>query len=91
VIVEVELAALLPGPIEASRTHLDAARVAWYVEHLDEAEPVTVFDLDEGLLLADGHHRVEAARRLGHSPVKADVRAGSRRDALDFAVALASE
>ena len=88
---EVAIASLLPGPIAASKLHLDPERVSWYIEHLDEAEPVTVFELDEGLLLADGHHRVEAAQRLGRSTITADVRLGTRSDALDFAVALAKE
>jgi ParB-like chromosome segregation protein Spo0J len=91
VIVDVEISTLLPGPIETSKVHLDPERVAWYVEHLDVAEPVTVFRLDEGLLLADGHHRVEAARRLGRSRIKALVRTGTREDALAFAVDLARE
>lgn len=84
-----EITSLLPEPIATSKPHLDPERVAWYLGHLDEAEPVTVFDLDEGLLLVDGHHRVEAAQRLGRRTLKADVRPGNREDALDFAVALA--
>jgi ParB-like chromosome segregation protein Spo0J len=70
---------------------LSPDRVAWYLDHLDEADPVTVFQLDEGLLLADGHHRVEAAQRLGRASIKADIRSGSRADALAFAVRLANE
>jgi hypothetical protein len=91
VIQQVEIAALMPEPIVASKPHLDPERVSWYLGRLDKAEPVTVFDLEEGLLLADGHHRVEAAQRLGQTTIKADVRQGSRTDALDFAVALAQE
>jgi hypothetical protein len=51
---------------------------------------VTVFELDDGLLLADGYHRV-AARELGRTTIKADVRKGSHRDAIQFAVRLARE
>ena len=32
--------------------------------------------------LADGFHRLEAARRIGRTKIEADVRAGGRRDAL---------
>jgi hypothetical protein len=91
VITEVEIASLLPCPIEASKPHLNTDRVAWYVEHFAEAKPVAVFDLPEGLLLADGHHRVDAARRLGHLAIQADVRRGTRKDALDFVVHLAGQ
>jgi len=47
-----------------------------------------VFDVDGALLLADGHHRIAAAEQLGRSTVRADVRKGERRDALQFAIGL---
>jgi hypothetical protein len=66
--------------------HLDAARVERYAEMLDVLPPVVVFDTEEeGLLLADGYHRVEAARRRGLETVKAEMRRGSRHDALRYA------
>jgi ParB-like chromosome segregation protein Spo0J len=49
---------------------------------------VTVFSLAEGLLLVDGHHRVEAAQRFGQATITAEVRRGTRKDALNFAVQL---
>jgi hypothetical protein len=91
VIADVEISSLLAGPLEASKRHLSVDRVTWYLAHLDEADPVTVFRLDEGLLLADGHHRVEAAQQLGRERIRADVRRGTRADALRFAVQLAGE
>jgi ParB-like chromosome segregation protein Spo0J len=55
-----------------------------YVE--DPAQPpVVVFETSEGLLLADGYHRVAAARLRGDETVLADLRKGSRRDALRYA------
>lgn len=90
-IAELNIASLLPGPIDASKPHLSQERVAWYVQHLSEADPVVVFDLPEGLLLADGHHRVEAARRLGRRTIAADLRRGTRKEALAFAVDLARQ
>ena len=46
---------------------------------------MVVFDTPEGPLLADGHHRLAAAGRLGRKTVEAEVRAGSRQDALRYA------
>jgi ParB-like nuclease family protein len=87
----VPLPDLVQGPIREDRPHLDADRVACYLDHLDDAPPVTVFDIGGQLLLADGHHRWEAARRLGRDQIRADVRPGSRHDALQFAVDLARQ
>ena len=66
-------------------THLDASRVERYSQMLDALPSVVVFDTPEGLLLADGYHRVAASRRLGLETVEAEVRTGSRHDALRYA------
>ena len=87
----VEIAALRHQPIVDSRAHLNPRRVDQYMRALDEATPVTVFDTGDELILADGHHRVEAARRLGLATIEADVRRGSRHDALEFAIELARD
>jgi hypothetical protein len=55
---------LTNAPIDPE-AHLNAAKVERYAEMLDALPPVVVFDTEEGLLLADGYHRVEAARRRG--------------------------
>ena len=45
--------------------------------------PLVVYrDADERLWLADGFHRLEAARRLGISRIQAELRAGSLQEAL---------
>ena len=77
-----ELLANVPIDPEA---HLDAARVERYAETLDALPPVVVFDTGERLLLVDGHHRLAAARRRGLESVEAEVRLGSRHDALRYA------
>ncbi|HEY8700606.1 MAG TPA: ParB N-terminal domain-containing protein [Arthrobacter sp.] len=87
-IVELRISDLGQDSIERSRPHLDPERVSYYVQHLDDAGPVVVFDVDGALLLADGHHRIAAAEQLGRSTVRADVRKGERRDALQFAIGL---
>jgi hypothetical protein len=78
---------LATAPVDPE-AHLDAARVERYVEMLDDLPPVVVFETPEGLLLVDGYHRVAAARRLGLATVEADVRRGSRHDALRYAAAV---
>jgi ParB-like chromosome segregation protein Spo0J len=65
--------------------HLDAVRVERYAKMFNALPPVVVFDTEEGLLLADGYHRVAAARRRGLETVEAEVRRGSRHDALRYA------
>ena len=77
-----ELLANVPADPEA---HLDPARVELYARTLDVLPPVVVFEIPEGLLLADGYHRVAAARRRGLETVEAEVRSGSRHDALRYA------
>ena len=47
---------------------------------------MVVFRTKEGLLLADGFHRMAAAQRLGLKEIKAEVRTGSREAALEYAV-----
>lgn len=90
-ITEVPIADLAQEPIERTGPHLDRQRVAFYVDHPDATPPVTVFDVDGTLLLADGYHRVAAAQRLGRTTVPAEVRTGRRDDALRFAVDRARE
>jgi hypothetical protein len=75
---------LANAPIDPE-AHLDAARVERYTRMLDVLPPAVVFDTAEGLLLADGYHRLAAARRLGLETVEAEVRSGSRHDALRYA------
>lgn len=72
---------LANAPIDPE-AHLDAARVERYARTLDALPPVVVVDTPEGLLLDDGYHRVAASRRLGLEEVEAEVRTGTRRDAL---------
>ena len=78
-------------PITASKAHLNPERVAFYMEQLDETASVTVFDTGTELILADGHHRIEAAQRLGRTTIEADLRSGTRHEALQFAIQHAKE
>ncbi len=67
---------------------LDSQQVERYRQCIDQMDPVVVFETEEGLLLADGHHRLAAASAEGKEAIEAEVRSGSRQDALDYAVAV---
>src|SRR4051794_18200207 len=86
VLKKLRIADLLANPHVESAAHLDAARVRQYVEDCEQTEPVVVFQTEDGLLLVDGHHRMAAARSRGARTVTADLRDGSREDALRYAV-----
>ncbi len=67
------------------RQALDDELIAIYQEVYDSLPPVSVFNTENGLVLADGFHRLAAARRLKRKTVKAEVRKGSYRDAVEYA------
>jgi hypothetical protein len=72
-----------------TRAHIDEATVAEYAEAMvrgDEFPPVVVFQQDGEFILADGFHRVKAARRARLKHIVAEVRQGGRLDALRFAL-----
>lgn len=65
---------------------LDDKRVRQYAASLDSMPPIVVFRIPEGLLVADGYHRVAAARFAGRNRIEAEIREGTAQDALDFVV-----
>jgi len=70
-------------------SHVNLDLVAEYAEAIhDDATfpPVVVFHDGSEYWLADGFHRVEAARQAGLQEIQAYVRQGGRRDAVFFAV-----
>jgi len=68
--------------------HLDPARVDFYRRTIDRFSLVVAADTENGLLLVDGYHRVAAALREGRETIEAEVRPGSRAEALDYAAAV---
>lgn len=67
------------------REAIDEAVVAEYAERLadgDEFPPVTVFYDGSAYWLADGFHRIAAHEDAGREQIAADVRQGTRRDAV---------
>ncbi len=75
---------LANAPVDPE-AQLDAHRVERYSRMIDTLLPVVVFATPDGMLLADGYHRVAAARVRGLETVEAEVRRGSRHDALRYA------
>jgi hypothetical protein len=72
-----------------TRAHIDDITVAEYAEAMlrgDRFPPVVVFQHDGDFILADGFHRVKAARRAKLKHILAEVRQGARSDALRFAL-----
>jgi hypothetical protein len=82
----VRIADLLANALVDPQAHLDPQRVVHYAVASSPAAPVVVFDTEDGLLLADGYHRVAAARLRGADTIGAEIRQGTRQDALDYAV-----
>jgi ParB-like chromosome segregation protein Spo0J len=52
---------------------------------------VVAFRTDQGLILADGYHRVAAAQARGLDTIEAEVRHGSAHDALQCAVTVGAK
>src|SRR5919202_1302266 len=66
------------------RDHLSEVAIASYREVLGDLPPIVVFDTEDGLLLADGFHRVAATRRNERSHITAEALEGTRADAIAF-------
>jgi hypothetical protein len=77
---ELSIADLLADMPVDPDAHLDPERVEHYLTA--PAGPVLVFDTPEGLMLADGYHRLAAARRRGEATIAAEIRRGTREDVL---------
>jgi hypothetical protein len=85
------VAELLADPRIGGAVHLDGDRVDRYAAILDQLPPIVAFRTEDGLILADGYHRVAAARKAGVDIIPAEVRDGSRREVLQFAVSKGAE
>jgi hypothetical protein len=67
------------------RAYINPNVVGSYAEDMEEGAkfpPITVFYDGQDYWLADGFHRIEAARRLGAIEFAADIKQGTRRDAI---------
>lgn len=71
------------------RAQTEEAVIGDYAEAMKEGvqfPKVIVFYDGAAYWLADGFHRVEAAKRVGHTDIAAEVRQGTQRDAILFSV-----
>jgi hypothetical protein len=76
------------------RVELNAEVIKEYANAMQEGEifpTVTVFFDGEIYWLADGFHRVRAAEAAGLNEIEADIRHGSKKDALLFSLAANSK
>lgn len=81
---EIPLDDLVLDPNLYLRDRLDDFTVERYADSWQRLPPVTVYDVDGKLLLADGYHRHAAAVMLGKRAIRAELIHGSFTDALDF-------
>src|SRR6266446_2890885 len=81
---EIPLDDLVLDPQLYLRDRLDDFTVERYADSWQRLPPVTVYEVDGKLLLADGYHRHAAAVMLGKKTIKAEILHGTFTDALDF-------
>lgn len=71
------------------RAQMDFITISEYVEAMSEGAtfpPITVFYDGTDYWLADGFHRLKATAQRGAATIEADVRQGTRRDAILYSV-----
>ena len=76
------------------RVELDLVTIVRYAEAMEAGDafpPIVVYLDGNDRWLADGHLRVAAARHANRAKIEADVRHGSRRDAILYAVSADDE
>jgi hypothetical protein len=81
---------LASGPVDPA-AHLDPDRVRHYAELPGDLPPVVAFHTEQGLILADGYHRVAAAQARGLDSIEAEIRHGSAHDALRYAATIGAK
>jgi hypothetical protein len=72
-----------------SRAAISEATVAEYAEAMirgDRFPALIVFQGEDGLILADGFHRVRSAKQAGFDTITAQIRRGNRLDALRYSL-----
>jgi ParB-like chromosome segregation protein Spo0J len=69
------------------REEIDPALVEQYVACFDELPPPLVYEHNGVYLLADGFHRITAARRLGFETIVVELKRGTREAAIEAGIA----
>jgi ParB/Sulfiredoxin domain len=88
-VIKVPLSAIQRDERAQPRLELNASVIDEYAAALKagaKLPPIDVFQTPEGMILADGYHRVEAAKLAGLTELAAAVHAGDRRAAILHAV-----
>jgi ParB-like chromosome segregation protein Spo0J len=83
-IIEVPLDDLVLDPNLNLRDRLDDFTVERYADSWERLPPITVYEVEGRLLIADGFHRHAAAIMMGKRTMPAEVRVGTFTEALDF-------
>lgn len=86
---DLDIAAIRTDAGTQPRAKLDDSTVANYAERMRDGvrfPPVVVFHDGTDYILADGFHRIAAARLNGAAAIPADVRQGTVRDAILYSV-----
>jgi ParB-like chromosome segregation protein Spo0J len=81
---EIPLDDLVLDPNLNLRDRLDDFTVERYADSWERLPPITVYNVDDRLLIADGFHRHAAAVMLGKRTIRGEIVEGSFTDALDF-------
>lgn len=81
---EISIDDLVLEPNLNLRDRLDEFTVERYAEVWDRMPPITVFEVEGRLLVADGFHRHAAAVHLHLNRIKVEVRVGTFEEALDY-------
>lgn len=81
---EVPLDDLVLDPGLNLRDRLDDFTVERYADSWERLPPITVYEVDDRLLIADGFHRHAAAVMLGKRTIPAEIIVGTSTEALDF-------
>lgn len=83
---KIPIKSLHQGNLETQRSGLDESRIQYFIDHPTEIEDILVYEApsDGERVTVNGHHRVEAARRLGWTVIEAKLRPGTRTDVLAY-------
>ncbi len=81
---EIKLDDIVLDPNLNLRDRLDDFTVERYADSWERLPPVTLYDVDGKLLMADGFHRHAAAVMLGKRTIPAELLHGTFTEALDF-------
>lgn len=83
-IQDIDLDDLVLDPALNLRDKLDEDTVTRYIDAWNRLPPVTVWEVDGRLLLADGFHRHAAAVTLGKKTIQGEILHGTFSEALDY-------